>query len=189
MVVGCITSYGCIQVDSYLPHECLPIAVVKSLRMCLELRVEGQGKGWPLCSKRRIEVWDCRHDEMYVEIKSHSDESVDELLISSLSVQRVLEPKRRTPIGSQANSAKLTCGNQLLSNRSAVETHEAEMQVDVTLRPQFSKCDDWSHIGSGSHQITYSNPFHDAERTRIHVTIQAATPPSLRTRLRSIGSA
>lgn len=29
----------------------------------------------------------------------------------------------------------------------------------------------------------------DAEKTRIHVTIQAATPPSLRTRLRSIGPA
>ena len=38
IVAGCITSYGCIQVDFYLPHECLPIAVVESLRMCLDLR-------------------------------------------------------------------------------------------------------------------------------------------------------
>jgi hypothetical protein len=84
------------------------------------------------------------------ESRSHNDESVDALLISSLSVQRVLESKRRTPIGprefSQVRTITLTCGNQtlvldievtfqLLSNRSAVETHEAEMHPDVTLRP------------------------------------------------------
>jgi hypothetical protein len=38
MVAGCITSYGCIQVDPYLPHECLPVAVVESIRMCFDLR-------------------------------------------------------------------------------------------------------------------------------------------------------
>jgi hypothetical protein len=71
----------------------------------------------------------------------------------SLFVQCVLEPKRRTPIGSRGNSAGFVQSNPLvaidvslglrrrLSNRSAVETHEAEMHVDVTLRSLFGKRD------------------------------------------------
>ena len=49
------------------------------------------------------------------ESRSHNDESVDELLISSLSVQRVLEPKRQTLIGSQANSTKFVQSKSLVA--------------------------------------------------------------------------
>ena len=44
------------------------------------------------------------------ESRSHNDGSVDELLISSLSVQRVLESKRRTPIGPREFSQVRTSG-------------------------------------------------------------------------------
>jgi hypothetical protein len=154
MVASCITSYACIQVNSYLPHECLPVAVVESLGMCLDLR--GQGKAGHYVRKEGLKYGIAGTTRCMCESRSHNDELVDELLISSLSVQRVLKSKRRTPIGprefSQVRTITLTCGNQtlvldievtfqLLSNRSAVETHEAEMHLDVTLRPQFSKRD------------------------------------------------
>jgi hypothetical protein len=121
---------------------------------------------------------------------------VDELLISSLcSVCLNQRDERQLALKriQQSSYIKLTSGNQtsvldievafqLLSNRSAVETHEAGMHVDVTLRIPVQQTRP-TKIGA---RVTSSS---DAEKTRIHVTIQAATPPSLRTRLRSMGPA
>jgi hypothetical protein len=94
--------------DSYLPHECLPIAVMEPLSMYLDLRAHG--KGWPLITmlERRVEIWD---------LWAQQDVCMNGLLILSLFVQRVLEPKRRTPTGSQGNSTEVVQSHPLVAIR------------------------------------------------------------------------
>lgn len=79
--------------DSYLPHECLPIAVVEPLSMYLDLR--GSWEKLATMLERKVEIWD---------LWAQQDVCMNGLLILPLFVQRVLEPKRRTPTGSQGNS-------------------------------------------------------------------------------------
>jgi hypothetical protein len=92
---------------------------------------------------------------------------VDELLISSLcSVCLNQRDDRQLALKriQQSSYIKLTSGNQtlvldievafqLLSNRSAVETHEAEMHVDVTLRIPVQQTRP-KKIGASSHAVT-----------------------------------